>query len=152
MNPQQIQPNDLHSGTMMVKEGLRLPELLGMETDAYSPCWRSVVALDSYSLGRKLTGVGWHFFFLAGEVNSVAFGFGGNRSLRKAVQRIAAKVRALDLNCLELTEIRRKYFLGAPYIAISAHACHIQQSSQLPNFEERRLMEHGVQPAEIVPS
>jgi hypothetical protein len=101
MNAIQVSPKTLQAGTMMVREGL-LPELLDMETDAYLPCWRSVVALDSFSLGRKLTGVGLHLFFLAGQVKSVAFGFGGERSLRKAVQRIAAKVRAQVL-CVEMT-------------------------------------------------
>lgn len=30
-------------------------------------------------------------------------------------------------NCIELTQIAKKHFLGVPYIAISAHSYHIQQ-------------------------
>lgn len=142
MKPAQVLPNSLKAGTMMVQEGLLLPKLLEMESDAYSQRWRSVKALDSFSLGHRLDAVGWHLFFVAGQVTTVAFGLGGTRSLHKAVQRIAAKVRALDLNCLELTEIDRKHFLGLPYIAISAHSYHIQQGWQLQTFETRRRLQH----------
>lgn len=133
-----VSPKNLQAGTMMIREGVRLPDPLGMETVAYSRGWRSVTALDSFSLGRKLDAAGVHLFFVAGQVTSVAFGFGGDSSMRKAVLRIAAKVRALNLNCLELTEIHRKHFLSVPYISISAHTFHIQQGLQLQNSEERR--------------
>ena len=138
MNSVQVLPKRLKAGTMMVQEGLLLPKLLKMETDPYSRRWRSVKALDSFSLGHMLDAVGWHLFFVVGRVTTVAFGLCGEKSLHKAVQRIAAKVRALDLNCLELTEVARKRFLGVPYIAISAHTYHIQQGWQLQNSEERR--------------
>ena len=134
----QISPISLKTGAMMVQEGLLLPPVAGMETDGYSPRWRSVKTLDSHSLGRKLDAVGWHLFFVAGHVTAVAFGRGGEKSLRKAVLRIAAKVRALELNCLELTQIARKHFLGVPYIAISAHSYHIQQGWCLHTADERR--------------
>jgi len=120
MKPVQVVPRSLKAGTMMVQEGLLLPKLLEMETEAYSRGWRSVKALDSFSLGQKLTAVGWHLFFVAGHVTTIAFGRGGDKSLCRAVRRIATKVRALDLNSLELTEIVRKQFLGIPYVAISA--------------------------------
>jgi hypothetical protein len=123
---------------MMVQDGWLLPKVPGIETDAYSRGWRSVQALDSFSMSRKLDAAGWHLFFVAGQVTTVAFGLGGERSVHKAVERIAAKVRALALNCLELTQIARKHFLGVPYIAISAHSYHIQPGWQLQNANERR--------------
>ncbi len=134
----QVLPKGLKAGTMMVREGLLLAKLPDVETSAYLKGWRSVTALDSFSLGRKLDAVGLHLFFLAGQVTTVAFGLGGENSLHKAVQRIAAKASALDLNCLELTKIAKKHFLGLPYIAISAHLYHIQQGYVLQNLEERR--------------
>lgn len=127
----------LKLGAMMIREGLQLPKLLDVETDAYSRRWRSVETLDSFGLSHMLDVVGLHLFFVAGQVKTIAFGF-GEKSLRKAVQRIAAKVKALELNCLELTEITKRHFLGVPYIAISAHTYHIQQGWQLQNLEERR--------------
>lgn len=138
MKPVQALPESLKAGTMMVREGLLLPNLLDVETDAYSRRWRSVKSLDSFSMGRKLDAVGWHLFFVAGHITTIALGLGGEKSLHKAVQRIAAKVSALELNCLELTKISRKHFLGLPYIEISAHSYHIQPGWQLQSADERR--------------
>lgn len=137
MKPVRFLPGNMNTGTMMIEEGLHLPTL-GMETVAYSRQWRSVTTLDSSSLGRTLDAAGWHLFFVAGQVTALAFGLAREKSLHKAVDRIAAQVGELNLNCLELTEIRRKHFLGVPYIAISARSYHIQQGWQLQNVEQRR--------------
>lgn len=139
MKAEQVLPGNIKAGTMMIEEGLQLPSL-DLESVAYSRQWRSVKTLDSSSLGRALDAVGWHLFFVAGQVTALAFGLAGERSLHRAVGRIVAQVRALNLNCLELTEITRKHFLGVPYISISAHSCHIQQGWQLQNMEQRRRM------------
>ena len=121
----------LTAGTMMVQEGLLVPNPVQMETDAYTQGWRSVRALDSSSLGRALAARGWHLFFIAGDVKSIAFGRYGNNSLRRAITHIANQVRKLNFNCLELSDIRKKHFLGVPYVLVSAHAYHIQQGWQL---------------------
>jgi hypothetical protein len=36
-----------------------------------------------------------------------------------------------------VTEIRRKYFLGIPYLSISANQRHIQQGCQIESMELR---------------
>lgn len=130
----------LKPGTMMIQEGLPLPKGL-LETDAYSRGWRTVKIINQPNLGRALDVAGWHLFFVVGRVTAVAFGLAGDRSRHKAVQRIAAKVRALNLNCLELIEIGTKHFLGVPYIAASAHTYHIQQGWRLQSAEERRHLQ-----------
>lgn len=132
-------PNNIEAGTMMVREDLLLPTL-DIETDAYSARWRSVKDLSSSGLGRALDAVGWHLFFIGGHINTVAFGRAGEKSQHKAVQRIAAKVKAMNFNCLELTEITRKRFLGLPYIGIRAHAFHVQQGWQLDPARVRSSM------------
>jgi hypothetical protein len=134
MTPDNSVPCSASPGTMMVQEGLLFPDAVNLRTDAYSRGWRSVQALDSFSLGRNLAVGGWHLFFVAGHVTAIAFGH-GNKSLCLAVKRIAAKVRALNLNCLELTKIVRKRFLGIPYVAISAGSFHIQKGWQLQSTE-----------------
>lgn len=139
MRAEQVLPGNIKAGTMMIEEGLQVPRL-DLESVAYLRQWRSVKTLDSSSLGRALDAVGWHLFFVAGQVTTVAFGLHGEKSLQKAVHRIAAQVRALNLNCLELTQITNKHFLGMPYIAISARSYHIQQGWQLQNMEQRRRM------------
>lgn len=143
MNPAQDLSRSIKAGTMLINEDLLLPKLLEVNTNACSPRWRSVGVLDSFSLGHKLNAVGWHLCFLADHVTAIAFGHGREKSLQKAVQRIAAKVTALGWNCLELTQIARKHFVGVPYIAISAHSYHIQQGWKLQSLEERRRLQHG---------
>jgi hypothetical protein len=135
-----VSAESLQVGAMMVRDGLLPPKLPGMETEACLLRWLSVKTLNSFMLSRKLETVGLHLFFVVGSVTSFAFGIDGGRRLHKTVQRIAAKVMALGFNCLELTEIHRKHFLGVPYITISARTYHIQQGWQLKNMEERRAL------------
>lgn len=129
---------------MMVQESPSLPKPSEVETDAYSRGWRSVRALNSFRLADILEALGWNLFFVAGRIKTVALDLGGEKSVQKAVRRIAAKVGALDLNCLELSEVQRKHFLGVPYIAISAQPYHIQQGWKLHTPEQRRrLLNHN---------
>ncbi len=121
----------------MVRADLCLPKLLEAKTDAYLPSWRCFASLNCFTLSTQLDAIGLHLFFVAGQIKTIAFGC-GQRSLRKAIQRIAAKLQILNLNCFELAEIRRRRFLGVPYTVVFAHVYHIQQSQQLPNLEERR--------------
>jgi hypothetical protein len=127
----------LTAGTMMVQEGLLVPDTVKMETDAYSEGWRSVRALDSFAMARALSTAGLHLFFIAGHLTSIAFGRGGDKSLRRAIAHITSQVRELDFNCVELSDIHKKHFLGVPYVLVSAHAYHIQTGWQLQETEVR---------------
>jgi hypothetical protein len=49
------------------------------------------------------------------------------------------KVKPLNFNCLEVTAIAAKRFLGVPYTLISAHSRHIQQSCYLDGADGRRI-------------
>lgn len=131
---------NLKNGTMMVQEDVLPPNITpDVETEPYLKGWRSIKALDTFSLRDMLHALGWNLFFFAGDVNALAFGSGEN-SLRNAVQRITAKVSRLELNCLELTQLHRKHFLGLPYITVSAHCYQVQQSCQLETLDERRRL------------
>ncbi len=94
--------------------------------------------VDSFTLERKLAAMGWHLFFVAGQLTTTAFGRVGEASLRRAVKRLAAKIRALNLNCLQLTDSVPRHFLGVPYVVISVHPYHIQQGWQLQTTNERQ--------------
>ena len=135
----------LAAGTMMVQEGLLAPNSVSIETDAYSPGWRSVRGLDSSSLGRALAAGGWRLFFIAGHVRSIAFGRGGNKSLGRAITNIAGQVRKLNFNCLEISAIRKTHFLGFPYVLVSAHSYHIQPGWQLQDNAVRGRAQRDVQ-------
>jgi hypothetical protein len=46
-------------------------------------------------------------------------------------------VKLLKFNCLEITGITQKRFLGLPYVHVSAHSRHIQKSSTMQPQVER---------------
>ncbi|HZP16722.1 MAG TPA: hypothetical protein VFB00_02060, partial [Terriglobales bacterium] len=81
---------------------------------------------------------GWNFFFMAGEVKAMFFGAIGARKIQNALKRILEKVRRQDFNCLEVTGIAAKRFLGLRYAVVSAHSRHVQRSCYLDIAEVRR--------------
>jgi hypothetical protein len=66
---------------------------------------------------------------MAGEIKITAFGLDKDRAVRRAVKRVITNVEAHKCNCVEITEVAAKSFLGMPYVNVSAHSRHIQKSS-----------------------
>ena len=57
----------------------------------------------------------------------------------KGVKRILAKLKTPDFNCLEITEVVSKRFLGLPCTSVRARSRHIQESVFL--FRSRGVSE-----------
>ena len=115
-----------------------MTQLLGLESEPCSGNWSLVKALDSFALDRKIHAAGWNFFFMAAEVKVMFFGALGAKKIQGALKRILGKVKGQDFNCLEVTGIVAKRFLGVPYAIVSAHSRHVQQSCCLDSTESRR--------------
>ena len=98
---------------------------------------RQLKALDGFGLDRKIQAAGWNFFFMAAEVKVMFFGAIGAKKVQNALRRILGKVREQDFNCLEVTGIVAKRFLGMPYTMVSAHSRHIQQGCELDDVQRR---------------
>ena len=64
-------------------------------------------------------------------------GYWEERTVRRAMERVLAKAAPSKFNCLEVTEISAKQFLGFPYVQVSAHSRHIQKSPFLQEAAER---------------
>jgi len=131
-------PTRVQVDTMMIQEGLLLPTSLGLESDSYSNGWRVLKDIDSYSLDRRVRALGWHLFFMAEQVKVIVLGRREEKNLRRGLKRIMAKVRSLNFNCVGLTEIVTRHFLGIPYVAITAHSYHLQESCVIQSAGERR--------------
>jgi len=123
-------------GTILYREDALLPESLGLESEAYSNGWRLVKNLDAHGLDRKIREAGWTFFYLAGEIKASVFGLGGEKAVRRAVNKLIACMKSDRLNSLEIMQVAAKHFLGLPYVTVSAHPRHIQESMFL-SYEER---------------
>jgi len=125
-------------GTILVEQGPVMAGALGLQSEPYSANWGLVKALDGLALDRKIHAAGWSFFFMAAEVKVMFFGAIGAKSLQNALQRMLKKVKPLNFNCLEVTGIVGKRFLGVPYTVVSAHSRHIQKSCYLAAADGRR--------------
>lgn len=127
------------AGTILIEEGTVLPESLKFESEPYSTSWRLVSNLDGYGLDRRVREAGWSFFFLAGEARAIVFGSDVKRTIHTAITRLSARLKSERFNCLEITQVASKCFLGFPYVRVPAHWRHIQESMFLSSA--KRLAE-----------
>jgi hypothetical protein len=118
-------------GTILIKEGTHLPESLPLESGPYLKGWRRVENLSCSAIDRKLGEVGWTFFFLAGEVKAMAFGSDSEKTTRRAVKKVIANMKSGRFNCLEISRVAAKSFLGLPYVTVAGHPRHIQETIYL---------------------
>lgn len=136
-------PQEVQVGTILIET--RPVMALGLQSVPYSANWGVVNATEGFALDRKIHAAGWNFFFMAAEVKVKVFGAIGTKNIQNALQRILKKVKPLNLNCLEVTGIVAKRFLGVPYTELSAHSRHIQQSCYLDIADGRRMSRYDAE-------
>ena len=130
---------DVQVGTILIGgESPRMAEVLALQSEPYFEHWSVIKNLGGFALDNKIHALRWNFFFLAGEVKVMFFGGIDAIKIQHALQRIARKVKPDAFNCLEVTGIVTRRFLGVPYTVVSAHSRHIQQNCQLDDLERRR--------------
>ena len=136
---------EVQVGSILIDDRPRITQILGLKSESYSGNWSLIEAFDGYSLDRKIHAAGWNFFFMAAEVKVRVFGAIGTRSIQSALKRALKKVRPQNFNSLEVTGIVAKHFLGVPFVTVSAHSRHIQQSSSLDSAQERRASQNDAE-------
>jgi hypothetical protein len=126
-------------GTVLIGDkSPRMTDVLALESESYLGNWSVLTALDGFAVGDKIHAAGWNFFFMAAETKVMFFGAVGAQKIQSALKRILRKVSPQNFNCLEVTGIVAKRFLGVPYATVTAHSRHIQQSCRLDSIESRR--------------
>ena len=135
-------PSTVHVGTILMKEWPGMPPLAGFETEPGLGEWSRVKVPDAFTLDRKIHAAGWNFFFMAAEVKAIFFGSLTAAKVRSALKRILNKVKSQHFNGLEVTAIVARHFLGVPYVTVSAHSRHMQQSCNLDSAETRQSFQH----------
>jgi len=118
----------INTGTLLIKEGTTLPKGVQLESEPYTKGWRLVKNLRSSGMGRQLVDAGWTFFYMAQEIEASVVGSDPEKTKRRAVKRVIASMKSEKLNCVEITQVAVKHFLGVPYLTVSAHPRHIQES------------------------
>lgn len=124
----------IKTGTILIAEGILLPKSLLFESTPYAAGWRVVKNLDSDGANQQISQAGWNFFYMAGLLKASGFGFDEEKATHQAIKQVIASMRSKYFNCLEITRVDGKRFLGLPYVSISAHSRHIQKTAIL--FEE----------------
>ena len=127
----------IKAGTVMMKAGTIIPQSLRVETELYSHGWEIIKNAGADTVDRDIRRADWNFFFLAASIHATALGYLGERTVRRAMERVLAKAEPSKFNCLEITEVSTRQFLGFPYVHVSAHSRHIQKSPFLQELAER---------------
>ena len=123
--------NRIEMGNILIAEGTSLPESLELESEPYAHGWRLVKNLDRSGVDQAIGKAGWNFFYVAGVIETTALGSDDRNTTRKAIKQVIAKINLKKFNCLEITRVAMKRFLGVPYVSVSAHSRHIQESQSL---------------------
>ena len=116
------------AGNILVQKGTHLPRSLLLETEADSNGWVAVNGARSV-FEKAIQEEGWTFFFMAGQIKTIVFGFDRQKTLRSALKRLIANVKSQHCNSIEITTVVSKSFLGMPYVRVCAHSRHLQNGS-----------------------
>ena len=137
--------------TILIREGTLLPAGLAVEGETLLPGWRVVKNLDRSTLARNIEGAHWNFFYLAGEIRATVLGRDRSGTLRRAVRRVLAKQEGYKFNCLEITRVVSRRFLGILFMSVTAHSRHIQESICLVPAKDFVLKMPAAPKAEVAP-
>jgi hypothetical protein len=127
MNSPQNGIRTIGPGAVLVEKSAHLPELLRLESDSTAGWARVANNLDGHRLETELSTAGWTFFYMAGAVRAMAFGFERQKMVDTALKRLIAKVKLQKCNCLEIDAVATRSFLGIPYLSVSGHSRHLKK-------------------------
>ena len=116
------------TGTVLIEKHAVRPQCFLLEDDSSTNAWMKVKHnLSSRELEVELSAKGWTFFYTAGSIRTMAFGFDRAKMIQAALKRVISNVRKQRCNCLEIDDVAAHSFLGMPYVSVSAHPRHIQK-------------------------
>jgi hypothetical protein len=116
----------IKAGSILIEERIPLPNSMLLRLEPYSSGW-SAVSDGGTAFEKEVEQAGWTFFFMAGEIKVTVFDFNRQKAVRTAWKRLIANVKAQHCNCIQITRVVRKSFLGVPYLSIYAHPRHLQK-------------------------
>src|SRR3954463_278946 len=117
----------IESGTLLIHEGTILPSSILLKSSVTKDGFSAVQGgAELLQLKAELAQAGWNYFYM-GAIKQTVFGSGPKR-IASAMNGVAAKMRLNRCNSLQIDAITPHSVLGIPYLSVSAHCCHIQQS------------------------
>jgi hypothetical protein len=124
----------IQKGSILIADGTRIPTSFHTESGTSVPGWQLVQNLDRHSLMQTIRQAGGKLFDRDTAVETLAFGFNYRRTLYKAINQLVGNIRAKSFNCLEIQQVEARRCLGFPYLFVSAHSWHIQESKAPSRF------------------
>jgi hypothetical protein len=119
--------DQIQAGSILIEDGVRVPEFLRSESAPFSNGWRLVKRLDCQELRRRIRAAGWTFLPLPSEIVATAVGCGGHRTARRAVKQGFAKSGNRMYNCLEIARVTSERFLGLVRVMVTARPRYLQE-------------------------
>ena len=139
--------NPLRIGTVLVRTDTFVPESVWVQRETFCDEWQAITNLGGDDLDRQIREDGWSLMFMGGAISGTSWGSWSGTAIRCAAIRVLKKTRASKFNAFEITGIHARRFLGVPYVVVTGHSRHLQQSTVLQSIAERIH-----QAARIVPS
>ena len=125
---------DIAAGSVLIKSSLRLPESVRFASKQYG-CWKLLAGVGRFAAERKLSEVGWNFFFVVPEATRSTLSSNRSKALRRALKKILSTPEAQNLNALEIVGVTTRRFLGLHYAKVVAYPRHIKRSSFLRDLD-----------------
>lgn len=116
----------IESGTLLIRDGAKIPDGISFASHQHRIGWRTFAPSAVGDLGKDMAAAGWHLFFMAAELKATSWGKSGQATTRRALGKILKPAVDSRFNCIEVTRIASKRFLGIPYTTVAAHARHLQ--------------------------
>ena len=114
------------AGSILVAGGMRRPASILLQDVTDENGWAAIEDARP-TFERTVREAGWTFFFMAGEIKAIAFGFDKEKAIRTALRRLIADVKSQHCNSIEITQVVGRTFLKVPYVSVFAHARHLQK-------------------------
>ena len=118
-------------GTIILRDDLTFPKGIAIQSAAYCAGWLRIKEMGTTVLDRTLRSAGWNRFYIAGAMRTLELGNGKDACVRRGIARLAARAKASNFNCLQVTGVTQKSSFGIPFVSFSANACHIQEGTAL---------------------
>ncbi len=136
----------IQAGTILIEDGVHLPEFLRSGSAPFSNGWRLVKRLDGQDLRRRIRAAGWTFQPASGEIKATAVGFGKQQTARRAIKQGFAKPSKRTFNCPEITQVTWERFLGLARVVVTARPRYLQES---PEQSVARGLAEGRRPRRV---
>lgn len=118
----------MERGTLLLQDDIGFPKEAGFENQSYLSGWECMKASSADQLAKELNLAGWTFFYTAHEIRVTTFGFNREAMETRTAKRLIQAAKAQECNCLEVSSVKVKRWLGLCRVRTSAHTRHAQQN------------------------